>query len=72
VDIAWKNGKLTNAVIRSKLGRKCRVRADTPVKLKSGWFGPKAKTVEQSVIEFETKAGGSYMLLAKARGTKQY
>jgi hypothetical protein len=24
VDIARKNGKLTNAVIRSKLGRKCR------------------------------------------------
>ncbi len=24
VDIAWKNGKLTNAVIRSKLGRKYR------------------------------------------------
>ena len=24
VDIAWKNGKLINAVVRSKLGRKCR------------------------------------------------
>jgi alpha-L-fucosidase 2 len=26
VDIAWKDGKLTEAVIRSKLGRPCNVR----------------------------------------------
>ena len=64
VDIAWKNGKLTKAVIRSKQGRKCRVRTDTPLKVTCK--GKKVRTVssEESVAEFETKAGSSYLLLA--------
>ena len=32
VDIEWRDGKLTNATIHSKLGGKCRVRSATPVK----------------------------------------
>ena len=63
VDITWKNGKLTKSVIRSKLGNKCRIRSATPVKL--DWFGPKAKTAEQSVIEFDTKTNGTYVVSAK-------
>ncbi|MFB0551735.1 MAG: glycoside hydrolase N-terminal domain-containing protein [Phycisphaerae bacterium] len=65
VNISWKDGKLTKSVIRSRLGNKCRVRSATPARLKLGWFGPEAKTIEQSVIEFETKAGCSYILRTK-------
>jgi len=63
VDIIWKNGKLTKSVIRSRLGNKCRIRSATPVSL--GWFGPKVKTVQQSVIEFETEINGTYTISAK-------
>ena len=65
VDITWKDGELKQSVIYSRLGGKCRVRSATPARLKSGWFGPEAKTIEQSVIEFETKAGCSYILRTK-------
>ncbi|MFH1881303.1 MAG: glycoside hydrolase family 95-like protein [Planctomycetota bacterium] len=63
VDITWKDGKLAKSVIRSKLGDKCRIRSATPVEL--GWFGPKVKTVQQSVIEFETEINGTYTISAK-------
>ena len=64
VDIAWKYDKLTKAVIRSKLDRKCRVRTDVPLNVTCK--GKKVGTVspEKSVIEFETKVGNSYLLLA--------
>ncbi len=66
MDIEWKNGKLNKAAILSKLGGKCRIRSATPLGLKSGWFGgPKVKTIDQSVIEFNTKAGETYVLSAK-------
>jgi len=63
VDITWKDGKLTKSIIRSKLGNKCRIRSATPVEL--GWFGSKVKTVQQSVIEFETEINGTYNISAK-------
>jgi alpha-L-fucosidase 2 len=63
VDITWKDGKLAKSVIRSRLGNKCRIRSATPVNL--GWFGPKVKTVQQSVIEFETEINGTYTISAK-------
>ena len=63
VDITWNDGKLTKSVIRSRLGNKCRIHSATPVKL--GWFGPKAKTVQKSVIEFETEINGTYTISAK-------
>ncbi len=67
VDIAWKDGKLSRAVIHSTLGGKCLVRSATPAVLKSGWFGPKAQTVESGAggtIEFQTKAGQTYVIVA--------
>ena len=49
------------------LGGKCLVRSATPAVLKSGWFGPKAQTVESGAggtIDFETKAGQTYVIVA--------
>ncbi|MFH1716368.1 MAG: glycoside hydrolase family 95-like protein, partial [Planctomycetota bacterium] len=64
LDIAWKDGRLSRAKILSKLGGKCRVRSSAPIKLESGLLGPKATTVAASIIEFDTKVGGTYVVLA--------
>jgi len=67
VDIEWNNGKLSRAVIHSKLGGKCAVRTDVPVQLKSGLFGPASETTTSDfgrVIEFDTKAGRTYVVTA--------
>jgi len=65
VDIAWKNGRLTHATIHSKVGGKCRVRANTPIKLKSTLFGPRAKQVQSNVLEIDSKLGKKYKILRK-------
>ena len=67
VGIAWENGKLSEAVIRSKLGRNCRVRAETPLKVTCK--GKKIRTFcpEESLVEFETETGCSYLLLPSER-----
>ena len=64
VDISWKNGKLDEALVRSKLGNGCRILSKTPVKLTSGPGAPKTGTgtVRGSVLEFSTEAGKSYHL----------
>ena len=57
VDISWKNGKLDEATIRSKLGNGCRIRSKTPATLTPG-----PGIVKDGVLEFRTKAGQSYRL----------
>ena len=56
VDIEWKDGKLTTATIRSKLGGKCSVRSAVPLALKS------RESVCGEVVEFDTKPGHTYVL----------
>jgi alpha-L-fucosidase 2 len=62
VDIAWENGRLAGSVVRSKLGAKCRLRADVPVKVECD--GKVVKTImpEENVVEFETGAGKAYII----------
>ena len=66
VDIEWSDGKLSRAVIHSKLGGKCVVRLATPLMLKSDWLAAEARTIDSDaghVIEFDTKAGRGYVIL---------
>ncbi len=63
VDIIWKNNRLVTANLRSLLGGKCRIRTNVPV-----WVSYKGKSVktsrpEENVIEFNTKAGQTYLIL---------
>ncbi|MHC4322823.1 MAG: glycoside hydrolase family 95 protein [Planctomycetota bacterium] len=59
VDIAWKDGKLAEATIRSMSGNRCRIHANESVRVTSG--GKPVKPVGQwTVMEFATKAGRTY------------
>jgi len=62
VDIAWKDGKLASATIRSKLGGPCRLRARTPVRVTSGGAAVKASRPEATLTTFQTEPGKSCLL----------
>ena len=57
IDIDWKNGKLTKAVVRSRHGGVCKLRSNTPMKGK----GLK-RDKQPGIYTLTTKAGGEYVL----------
>jgi alpha-L-fucosidase 2 len=61
VDMAWKDGQLAEAAIRSDLGDTCRVQTSTLVEVRCGAEPVRTETSDQ-VVEFQTKAGNSYSL----------
>jgi len=71
VDVAWKDGKLTQSTIRSHLGRKCRIRTDSPIKVVSGGREVALSGPEQAAVEFETRRGESYRLSSGANASRQ-
>ncbi len=66
VDIAWKDGKLTVATIRSKVGQACRLRTTVPVAVTCAGKAVDAKPVADNVIEFATRAKAAYTLTPRA------
>ena len=62
VDIAWKDGKLAESIIRSLSGDKCKVHADRPVSVTSNGRPVKTTGIGLNVVEFETKAGQTYRI----------
>jgi alpha-L-fucosidase 2 len=66
VDIAWKDGKLTAATIRSKVGGPCRIRTTVPVAVTCAGKAVDARPVADSVIEFATRAKAAYTLTPRA------
>ena len=64
LDIKWADGKLAGSVIRSSLGNKCRIRSASPVAVTSKGRPVETMMIEDDVIEFETKRGREYVILA--------
>ena len=62
VAIAWENGQLTEATIKSLLGNKCKVRSAGPVAVESEGKSINTSRIEAQVIEFDTSRGGVYVL----------
>ena len=60
IDIDWKEGRMTKAIIRSKNGGNCKVRSNTPLRGK----GLK-KAKEANTYTLSTKAGSEYILFNK-------
>jgi alpha-L-fucosidase 2 len=63
VDIDWRSGKLNKCVIYSKLGNKCRVRSNGPVRVTEEGKTIKTNELEMNLIEFDTKAGQTYVIV---------
>lgn len=63
VDIEWKEGSLSKAVIYSKYEKNCKVRAKAPIDI---WYEnekvPAKYSEELSVAEFTTEAGKKYII----------
>jgi alpha-L-fucosidase 2 len=57
IDIDWKNGKLTKAVVHSRQGGVCRLRSNTPLKGKG-----LRKTKEKDIYEIKTMANQEYTI----------
>ncbi len=61
VDIAWKDGKLASATLRSTLSGPCRVRADGPVAVRAAGAAIAVERPEPGVATFRAEPGGIYV-----------
>jgi alpha-L-fucosidase 2 len=60
IDIAWKGGKLAQAVVHAKSAGLCRLRAGGPVVVKSGSREIPVRVVDKNVVEWKSAAGSGY------------
>jgi alpha-L-fucosidase 2 len=63
VDIAWKDGKVTQATIRSTIGAACKVRASVPLEATCDGAAVKVDRPEANVASFPTEKGKAYALV---------
>jgi len=64
VGLKWKDGRLDQAALTSRLGNICRVRAAVPLKITANGKPVAVSRPENGVIEFKTAAGAAYLLTA--------
>ena len=72
VDISWKDGKLSGATIRSKVGNMCRLRTNVPAQISSDGRPVKTVSTGENVVEFETKVDGVYVVSIRDRFSKTH
>ncbi len=65
VDIVWKEGKLTQAVVRSLAGCPCTVLAPTPVTVHADGETLKTQPGPNGSVRFATRSGGTYVIRPK-------
>jgi len=68
VDIAWAGGRLTEATVRSTLGRPVCVRTPSAVTVTSNGKAVKVERPEKAVVALDTEKGAAYVLMAGKRG----
>jgi hypothetical protein len=61
--MTWADGKVATLTIKSTLGKRCRIRSATPLKMAEGGLKPSIKSIDANVMEFDTKAGKTYTLV---------
>ena len=62
MNIEWKDGELTKALIYSKNGNTCTIRTNNAVEVFCDGKKIETKTVEVNVISFNTMAGAKYIV----------
>jgi alpha-L-fucosidase 2 len=62
VDIAWKDGKLSKALLRAHYDGTCRLRTQTSVRVYAGSREITCKQSNENVAEFEVKAETAYRI----------
>jgi len=64
VTIRWRDGKLTASDIHSDFDSRCSVRSRSPIQVESDGKAIPVERPEANVVEFSTKAGQSFRLVA--------
>lgn len=62
ITMRWKDGRLQQGRIESKLGNTCRVRTDAPVRIRSGGREVDVTRAADNLVVFETKRGRTYRI----------
>ena len=63
VDMSWKDGRLSKAVIRSDKGSDCILRTGMPVSVEQNGMKVQVLDIEHGVVSFPTEAGKQYQVL---------
>ena len=65
VGLKWKDGRLDQAALTSRLGNLCRVRTAVPLKITANGKPVAVSRPENGVVEFKTAAGAAYLCRAE-------
>ncbi len=67
VGLRWKDGKIAEMTLHSKLGRPCRVRSAVPLRATARGRSVSVRRLEPGLIEFKTEPDAAYTLTAGGR-----